>query len=297
MGVLIIILALIFLGIFFIKIFFPLLSFFSENISNTFLKKFISAIGILTMIILFIFAPYYIIKNIPKTEEQIKTEKYNKFRSLATKSQNDNAYDSAIIYYDSAKIYSNNSDEFEFEKSELYYMKGNSKEAINIINKLINSKERIGSLESYLYESLSMFYFSIYDYNNSIKNLKTAILYDSLPSNDWYLQISMMYILNNQIDSSYTFLVKAENNIDLVNNDDNEEFLKEINLIKSIFFFKKNDLSSACSHFSQFQKYDEIPIYLNYGMILFDRRFDSGEKLYNELFKSELNALVGKCKN
>jgi hypothetical protein len=295
MGILIIIASFILLVIFFLKIVMPFLLYFSDKIENKLIKKSIDIIGILIMISSFIIGPVVIIKNIPKSKEQIADKKLLLFRETGNKYKTKGKYDLAYNSYDSAEQYSDNPLSFHYEKSEMKFMKGDYEDAISIISKKIIFEENKNNFESNLYEQRSMCFFKVNNYLNAIKDLKTAVDYDYNYANEWNTQISMMYLLMNEVDSAQSYIIKTENSIDIQDENDREECLKEQNLLKSLIFLKKNDNLLACSYFKEYKKYINTPIHYNYTSLFFNVNIDNCEKMYSNLFNSELSKLSNIC--
>lgn len=241
MGTITIIACFIFITYFLLKIVIPFLDYLSNKFQNTFFKKLISFITILIMIGFYIFVPVIIIRKLPRSKEQIANRELIKFRELGNKYKIDEKYDLAYNSYDSAEQYSNKPFSFHFEKSEMKFMKGEIREAISIISKLINFEENKNSYSPLSYEQRSMYFFKNSDFENAIEDLKKAKNYDANYPNDWNIQISLMYFLLNNVDSSQSYVIKAENSFDTQNEEDRKENLKEQNLLKSLIYLKKND--------------------------------------------------------
>jgi hypothetical protein len=293
MGLIILVLSIIVFLIFFLKIINPLLDKIAEAISNKLIKNFIYLIGIALLIYGQLSVILYIIKYYPKSNEQEKKIKYTKFKMKGFDAFQKTEYNKALTFYDSAEKYAEKKYEFHLEKSNAQYFLNNSDLAINLINRLIQENEENGKYSSYEYENRSMYYFSIKEYENAITDLKIAYNIDSSYAFDWKLQISMMYLLLNKSDSSLNYLIKAEETI--FNENELEEHLKQLNLLKSLVYFKKGDKETSCLYFKQYEKATDVYMCSNYSADLSNSRFHTSENMYRSLFKNEFNLLIKLC--
>jgi hypothetical protein len=289
------ILSIILFAFLFSKILFPLIFKLVDLFSNNLIKNVIIFIGFGIMTVFIFCVPILIIKYYPKTKEEIIQKKYTKFITEAIDNKIKGNYELSFSNYDSAEKYSNKYLPFLFEKSVLKYQSGDSKKAIEIITRLIDSEEKINNYDSHSYEYRSMYYFSTYNYDKSIFDLKKALILDSLYYTEWSTQISMLYLLTNNIDSSFSYLIKSENSILTQNEDDREEYTRELNLLKALIYLRKNDKLSACSYFQQYKNLKGSDIYFNYSLDLIDRRFKNYEEMYSNLFTDEFSQLSMLC--
>jgi tetratricopeptide (TPR) repeat protein len=141
-----------------------------------------------------------------------------------------------------------------------------------------------------------MYYFSLNDYEGAIADLQIAMKIDSLSNVDRKLQISLMYLLSNNLDSSLYYLNMALGDISGMHEYDLEEFLKESNLLNALIHYKMENLNAACIYFQEYNKFNNVEIYTNYLPEFFAQRDLSGTTLYRDLFRIDMEHLTNVCK-
>jgi hypothetical protein len=285
----------IFLFFIYLKFLFPFLYRFSGSISNSSIKKFLNYFPIVLMLFTSIL-PVFIIKFYPKSREQANKHKFDSYRNKAFEFQKKGNYTLAYQFFDSAENHSVNSLEFHTEKSQMKHFNGDSKSAIEIINILIKENEKNNIYNYFDYECRSMYYFSLNDYEGAIADLQIAMKIDSLSNVDRKLQISLMYLLSNNLDSSLYYLNMALGDISGMHEYDLEEFLKESNLLNALIHYKMENLNAACIYFQEYNKFNNVEIYTNYLPEFFAQRDLSGTTLYRDLFRIDMEHLTNVCK-
>lgn len=282
----------IFLFFIYLKYLFPFLGRISDLISNSYVRNFFIFIQIVLMLFTSIL-PYFIVEYFPKTKEQINNQKFDLYRYRAIEYKKNGDYISAYQYFDSAEYHAADSLKFHTEKSQMKHFGGDSKSALDIINVLIKSNEKKNVFKWFDYECRSMYYFRLNDYENAIADIHTAMKIDSSLNDDLRLQLSLIYLLSNNLDSSLYYLNMA---IWEGNNNDSYEFKKESNLLNALIHYKMENLNAACVYFKAYNEYKNVGIYPNYIPEFIAQRDLNGTSLYQYLFKIDIELLTNSCK-
>ena len=98
----------------------------------------------------------------------------------------------------------------------------------------------------------------------------------------------------NKIDSALTYILKSEELILLNNGEDVYEDLKELNLLKSIYYIKKSDYKISCQYFKQYIENEHTDIFSNF-IIYEDLRYKNWEDAYFSLFKDDITQIKKYC--
>lgn len=291
----IIIVSLIIIAYINIKVISLIINYLVNRTSNSFLRNLFITIQLIILGVSMTLTPIIIGKYYPKSEAQIKGNKLREYSDKAREYSASGKFEIAYSYYDSAEKYSTNNLFFHTDKSLMKYYNGEYNAAIKLINRLIAYNELNNIYETHLYEIRSMYYFINQDYENAIFDLNKVISSDSLYNEDFILQISMIHLINDNYDSAFRYIIKAENVVRNFGEGDFDEYLKELNLLKSIYYQKTNDKDKACLYFKEYDRMKATKIYYNYLYQRFKRDLINEDDIYKIYFKNELNSLINTC--
>ena len=103
----------------------------------------------------------------------------------------------------------------------------------------------------------------------------------------------MLYLLLNKNDSALSHIFNAEKKAVKLKNLYTDEQLKELNLLKCIYYIRKNDSQSACQYFKLYNENEGIKIYSD--LYLDEKWVDNWEKEYLNLFEKDFKKLIKWC--
>ncbi len=274
----------------------------TEVIKNKTINFLINSLIIIILLSSSIFSIFYLIKKLPLSKENLNEKMISDYRSKAYEYQKNHKYAEAYFHFDSAEKYSKDSLQFHYEKAVVKFEEGKYFDAIRLLNRLDYLDNKLDSSKSEIYELRSQCYFVINEYKNSISDLQKLSKIDFYNNTDYIIdlniQISMNYLLINNVDSSFRYLLDAENsNVNNLYMDEEDKIdnFKEINLLRALIFAKKNDYKSACEYFKLFKNIKNGEMLINNFYMLDDKRFIDREGMYFELFSKEFNYFSKYC--
>jgi hypothetical protein len=264
---------------------------------NIFKNVYIQIIYFIISISCLIFSPVIILmKYYPKDPEKIRNKKINQLVKSAEYYRDIENYKFAYEKYDSAELISNNKYNFHFEKSEMKYRNNEIEDALRILNLLVTYNESKNIYKEKHYEYRSLYHYDLGILKNAINDLEICIRHSKYVDVSSIFQVSILYLLENNLDSSNYYLIKYENLLHDLEESDFESASKQLNYLRSIINIRKLDKTTACAYYNIYELKIKARDYCNYSADSYNSKFKDCKHRFDKIFKDEFDKVVSECK-